>query len=287
VVTSLAFSPGGEILATGSGGVRPDDTIFGEVRLWDAETGQWLQTLSGHEGLVKSIAFSNDGRMLATGANDGRVKLWVTSSVVDPRARWRERLTLPRPPTRYRPVQSVAFSSEGLTLTVLHTDWAVFRYETQSGSSVQGTLSGPNTGVLLSSAAISPDGTLVAVGTETPPFGISAGRSNGTGSTRGYGQVRLVRLWNPGLSLYRTLRGHSDSVTAMSFSPDGTLLATGSRDNTVSLWDMQSVTGERRLGAHEGRVTSITFSADGTMLATGSEDTTIRLWDVQSEPMQP
>ena len=78
----------------------------------------------------------------------------------------------------------------------------------------------------------------------------------------------------------RTLQGHTDSVYSVSFSPDGTTLASGSVDDTIRLWDVATGRQLRTLQGHTGWVSSVSFSPDGTTLASGSGDDTIRLWDV-------
>ena len=79
-----------------------------------------------------------------------------------------------------------------------------------------------------------------------------------------------------------TLEGHADWVRSVSFSPDGTLLASGSKDNTIRLWDVSSGQLKAILEGHAGWINSVSFSPDGTLLASGSKDNTIRLWDVAS-----
>jgi WD40 repeat protein len=76
------------------------------------------------------------------------------------------------------------------------------------------------------------------------------------------------------------LRGHTFSVTSVSFSPDSTCIVTGSEDNTVRLWDAGTgeLVGEPLLG-HTDAVWSVSFSPDGTRIVTGSRDNTVRLWD--------
>jgi WD40 repeat protein len=110
-----------------------------------------------------------------------------------------------------------------------------------------------------SSAAFSPDGAILALGSFD-------------------GAVRLVRV-SDGV-LLRTLQGHTAWVNAVAFSPDGTTLASGSWDNTVRLWRVSDGASLRTLPGHTGFVNSVAFSPDGTTLASGSSDSTVRLWRV-------
>ena len=84
------------------------------------------------------------------------------------------------------------------------------------------------------------------------------------------------------LKLVGSLQGHSDTVYSVSFSPDGTKVASGSRDNTVKLWDVTSGECLQTLEGHSLYVNSVSFSPDGTKVASGSSDETVKLWDVTS-----
>src|SRR6266516_1726166 len=81
-------------------------------------------------------------------------------------------------------------------------------------------------------------------------------------------------------SLEQTLEGHSDWVTSVVFSPDGSKVASGSDDRTVRIWNVATGQAEQTLEGHSGSVTSVVFSPDGSKVASGSPDGTVRIWNV-------
>jgi len=85
------------------------------------------------------------------------------------------------------------------------------------------------------------------------------------------------------LSEVGLLEGHTDWVQCVTFSPDGSILASGSEDKTICLWDVAEQRQVGLLKGHTGRVHSVTFSADGKTLVSGGWDNTIRLWDVAEQ----
>jgi WD40 repeat protein len=136
-VFSVAFSPDGRMLATGS-------------RLWEMASGKEIATLHGHEGPVQSVAFSPDGRMFATGSFDSTVRLWELASGKE--------IGVLR--GHEGPVQSVAFSPDGRMLATGSQDSTVRLWEVASGQEI-GVLRHDK---LVSSVAFSPDGRTLATG---------------------------------------------------------------------------------------------------------------------------
>jgi len=244
-----------------------------------------LQT--GHTQEVTSVAFSPDGRQLATSSRDNTMKLWevqtgallrtlggpawgVTSVAFSPDGRllassggagtllWdvQTGALLRSLDGRYGD-RSVAFSPDGRQLASTDSISITIR-DVQTGALLR-TLNGHTQ--VVDSVAFSPDGRQLASGSDD----------------------KTIKLWEvQSGALLRTLVGHTSHVWSVAFSPDGRQLASGSDDKTVKLWEVR--TGEllSTLNGHAGHVNSVAFSPDGRQLATASYDDTIKLWDVHT-----
>lgn len=93
-------------------------------------------------------------------------------------------------------------------------------------------------------------------------------------------KVSIVSSSSTNFDLWKTLQGHFRPVTSISFSPNGKTLASGSRDMTIKLWNVETGMQTRTLQGHSDQIDSVTYSPDGKILASSSDDETIKLWDV-------
>jgi WD40 repeat protein len=243
--------------------------------------------LIGHNGSVESVAFSPDGKILASGSRDDTIKLWDVAT-------GREIRTLQG---HTGDVNSVAFSPDGKVLASGSWDKTIKLWDVATGTLLR-TLKGHTDYVR--SVAFSPDGKVLASGSfdnTIKLWDVATGREIRTlsGHTLDVASVAFspdgrilasgsvdttIKLWDVATgALLRTLRGHTGIVHSVAFSPDGKVLASGSWEE-VKLWHMATGSVLRTLSGYTGWVRSVAFSPNGKVLASGSEDKTIKLWDV-------
>src|SRR5215469_10172385 len=259
-VGSVAFSPGGHTLASG--------TNDGKVRLWDVTDPVHAKQLAKPLTVgiaVFSVAFSPDGHTLISGNYNGTIRLW---NVADPR---RPQVIPQALGAGSGAVYSVAFRPDGHVLASGDIDGTV-RLWNMSDPVHPAQLAPPMTdsGPVLS-VAFSPDGHLLA--------------SGGDGGT-----IQLWDVANPAhpRALGRPLAG-TGNVFSVAFSPDGRTLAAGGDGGTIRMWDVSKPAHPEPLGrplAVGSNVESVAFGPAGHTLASGDGDGTIRLWDV-ADPAHP
>ncbi|MBI3466590.1 MAG: protein kinase [Planctomycetes bacterium] len=282
-VVSVAFSPDGERIAS----VTSEGNADGTVNLWNANSGQRVLTLKGQLGPLNCVAFSPEGRRLASASHDGTVKIW-DATVAD------ETLTLR---DHKNAVLGAAFHLDQPHLTSASSDGTVIVSDVRTGqlslrlrSHVQGvdsvSFSSGGTQVALAS-----DGHMLRVcdsQTGQEPLnlkGIVAGlhsvaiNSDRTRIALG-NKNGIVQVWDAktGMETVR-LKGHTSAAKSVTFSPDGRLVAAGSEDGSVKVWALDSGEEVLTLRGHTRGVTSLAFSPDGRRVCTASRDSTVKIWD--------
>ncbi len=283
-VSAVAFTDDGAAMAAARAGRS-------SVQLFEVATGKERHPFRGHRGAIDSLAFSPDGKSLASSGADGTIRFWDVAQALELRqvatrqpshsglvfspdgatlaAGWDTMLRLwdtgsgreRSPLAGHRgQVRSVAFLPDGRTLVSTGTDRTVRRWEIAGGQE-QGRWDGPAQDPAALAFAFAPDGKQMASGSKDCSIHL---RDLATG--------RLVHQ----------CRGHKAFVCALAFAPDGRTLASASWDQTLALWDVATGQELRRLRGHPHEVMAVAFSPDGRLVASGSVDGTLRIWDASA-----
>ncbi len=233
------------------GDVSPDGSLVafahqdGTVSLWSASTGERVRSLGRHAGKATRVAFSPDGRWIASIGGDGNILVTSGATGAEHALSGHDGV-----------VEGIAFSPDGRLIASGGSDGEVHLWQVDGDEE---RVLGRHPGRVFS-LAFSPDGHRLVT------------RTTGGGGFD-------ARIWDVATRQQRGLRCHRAAIFQVAISPDGQRMATGSDDNGVCLWDPR--TGEsQRLEGHADLVLSIAFSPDGARLASASFDGTVRLWDL-------
>ena len=254
-VNSVAFSPDGNTLAFGISSIDNPLQVLDVSSLYDdgpVFSELPVRVIEGHSDGVKNVAFTPDGRLLLSASFDDTIRIWD----------YRTGEEISSIEGYY--VEKIAITRNGTTLA---TSYFEAGYTTILWDLNQVVQAGSTSGMEKSTV----DGGPAAVFTDDGTTFITAEERISFWDTHEFpAQTNLREI--------RFLPGHTELVEAMSLSPDERLLASGSRDRKIKIWNMASGQELVVLGGHGARIRSVAFSPDGRLLASAGDDGTIRIW---------
>lgn len=251
-VLSLTGSDGGKWLASCSTDLT--------VRVWDMDQGTTEVVLVGHKDVPTSVAFSSDGMCLVSAAHDGEVRVWHVAT-------GRGVHVIPCP--ELQPAVRASFSPTDLHVACSFSTGVVKVWDAQTGAEA---------GAIGRASYPSSNG--LRLGGPVPHFLFAL---DGSKIFTTHGTV--VHSWS--LTSWGHIaqwKGHSDSITSITMSLDGSCLASTARDGTIGLWDPNGGHHVATLQGHRGVVQSAAFAHDGSALTSSSSDSTLRVWRTTGAP---
>ncbi|KAI0146148.1 WD40-repeat-containing domain protein [Xylariaceae sp. FL1272] len=330
-VSGLAFSPDSTLLASCSNDMT--------ARIWDVKTGRLLAVLRGHQDAINNISFSAEGTYIATASDDFTIGIWtrpetgnwdIDASTLPPSRILRGHDTY---------VLTVAFDPVAQTLASSDSNakLRLWNLDLEMDDDVTGVVEPPSQPIKpmpaesivshhghtkpVSCVAISPDGRIIVSGSDDGTICFWSGDTGGFRGTleKRHGDQILCLVFSQDSSLLVStsvdekafvwsvatetvqypLDGHEDWIRSVAISPDGHLIATGSDDTTIRLWDLSaagpnktdkekedattSSLKSRELRAHSDYVLTVAFSPDGSRLVSGGDDSRILIWNVTKD----
>jgi WD40 repeat protein len=251
-VESLAFSPEGDFLVSASDASNGGERVLELWNLLENPVTATPFTLTKNSKTIFDVAFSSDGKIIASAGEDKTAQLWNVDDLSQPLATFAPHGDI---------VTDVVFSPDNKLLATASFDSFVRIWKVEDSSQPPQTLEGHENGVR--TLAFSPDGLLLA-----------------TGGQDGKVKIWLTKTWE----VTKTLEVGS-RVWAVSFSPEGQTLATANEDGTLGLWQRNTEEFEK-LSGHTNTVWSVSFSRDGKWIVTASEDGTVRFWPASMDEVR-
>jgi len=204
---------------------------------------------------ITSVSFSPDAKTLASGSDDGTIKLWNVET-------GQKIHTLDFDNFAGEEIVGISFSADSKRLISVYPHGTTKLWNVKTGQEIR---------------------TIKGYGDSVASVSFSSGSKTLAAFSYDNG---IIKLWNveTGKEI-RTLNGHRKSVSSVSFSPDGKTLASGSNDNTIKLWNVETGEEIHTLKGHDtsyNGVRSVNFSPDSKTLASGSPDRTVKLWNVET-----
>jgi len=243
-VYDVTFSPDNQLIASAS----RDQT----VKLWEPN-GNLLRTLTGHTAEVEKVTFSPDSQLLATGSWDYTIKLWQTDGT-----------QIAEMIGHTASIASLDFSPNEDIIASVAADQTLRLWDFAGNLIQTAQLSGGRAYDIEFSA----DGKLIA---------IAVGNTVQLWERLPTGTYRISQKIGSCQLLDTNCNGHTDDIEELSFSPDNSMIATGSRDATVKLWDLNG-NYLYTLKGHESEVEGVSFSPVGNQLVSASRDGTLVIW---------